>query len=139
MSHTTLQVGVKAVIKNAAGHYLALHNLAAYPGETSTRWDIPGGRIDPGEATVDALRREIREETGLALETIESILAVQDILRVAGLHVVRITYLATCENAERITLDPREHAGFRWLTLAEFQAIHHDQYLDPVFITLQAY
>lgn len=33
----------------------------SYPG----KWCFPGGRIDDGEAPIDALFREVREETGL--------------------------------------------------------------------------
>ncbi|WP_031468593.1 NUDIX hydrolase [Sciscionella sediminilitoris] len=32
------------------------------------RWSLPGGRVEPGETDSAAVRREIAEETGLAVE-----------------------------------------------------------------------
>jgi ADP-ribose pyrophosphatase YjhB (NUDIX family) len=34
-------------------------------------WDLPGGFLEEGEAPLDGLRREFREETGLHIEPVE--------------------------------------------------------------------
>jgi 8-oxo-dGTP diphosphatase len=43
-------------------------------------WSLPGGAIELGETAVDACQREVREETGLAVEAVEPIETVDIIL-----------------------------------------------------------
>jgi 8-oxo-dGTP diphosphatase len=37
------------------------------------RWSLPGGAVEPGEAPLEGLKREVREETGLEVEPVEII------------------------------------------------------------------
>lgn len=124
-----LQVGVKVIIRNNDGKYLFLRRAASFkPGVQ--KWDIPGGRIEPNEALVDGLKRELREETGLELTKVDSLIAAQDIF-VEGkdFHVVRLTYLGTAEGT--VTLSD-EHDEYRWMTKDELLLEPVDQYIVAI-------
>src|SRR5580693_7928125 len=56
---------VGAVINDDQGRLLLIKR-GHEPG--AGLWSIPGGRIEPGETDAEALVREMREETGLAVE-----------------------------------------------------------------------
>jgi len=57
-----ISAGVDAIVRNQTDEILLIRRS---DGGT---WDLPGGTVEPGETPSMALRREVREETGLDVE-----------------------------------------------------------------------
>ncbi|HEX6835146.1 MAG TPA: NUDIX domain-containing protein, partial [Polyangia bacterium] len=55
---------VAALVRAGDGRVLLTQRRADQP--MPLLWELPGGKVEPGEAPVDALAREIREELGCA-------------------------------------------------------------------------
>ncbi|NMO35622.1 (deoxy)nucleoside triphosphate pyrophosphohydrolase [Streptomyces sp. GMY01] len=53
------------------GRLLAARRSA--PPELAGRWELPGGKVEPGERPEDALVRELREELGVDAEVAEPV------------------------------------------------------------------
>ncbi len=56
---------VGALVRDPAGRLLLV--LRAHAPARGT-WSLPGGRVEPGEDDVTAVRREVLEETGLRVD-----------------------------------------------------------------------
>jgi phosphoglycolate phosphatase-like HAD superfamily hydrolase/ADP-ribose pyrophosphatase YjhB (NUDIX family) len=91
----------------------------------SNLWGIPGGKIKWGETSEAALRREVKEETNLAIDDIRFVL-VQDCIHskefYRDAHFVLLNYTCRCagEPAVRLNDEARE---FRWMSIREALAL----------------
>jgi len=131
-SEIILQVGVKILLKNPEGKYLMVRrNPKKYP-EVGPKWDIVGGRIDAGSPLLENLKREIKEEVNLDYQGEPKLVAAQDILRVPGRHVVRLTYLG--EMAGEPVLDD-DHLEVKWFEASEIKSMSEAE-LDIYFKAL---
>ncbi|MDP2705638.1 MAG: NUDIX domain-containing protein [bacterium] len=121
-----LQVGVKILLKNNIGKYLLLRRAPGKYPDVKDGWDIPGGRINIDSNLLENLKREVMEETGLALTGEPQLIAAQDIMK-PDKHVVRLTYIGE-GNGEIVLSD--EHDAFDWFSIEDLQRLENcDHYL----------
>lgn len=83
------------------------------------RWSIPGGRVEHGERLTDALVREVREETGLAVAPGRFLGWVERIAPEA--HFVILDFAAVVEGGILEAGDDAARAA--WIPLAELVTI----------------
>jgi 8-oxo-dGTP diphosphatase len=89
------------------------------PPELAGRWELPGGKVAPGETEREALARELAEELGLRTGEV----AVGDRLgadiplnEAMTLRAYRVRLLAGEPH-------PRDHRALRWVTAAELHDV----------------
>ncbi len=122
-----LQVGVKIILRNKEGKYLVILRSAIKYPEAGAKWEIPGGRIDPGTALAENLKREVMEETGLELTTTPKLIEAQDIFnKVKNKHIVRLTYMGDGDGDVKLS---DEHTDYKWISWEDFLKIEP---IDPV-------
>lgn len=130
-SDTPWGIAVYALVRNPDGQILLLQRTSAArrnPG----KWDLPGGRLDPGERLDEGLRREALEETGLELE-IDALYGSSE-FALPGLRVACLVFEARCAGSA-VQLSA-EHDAFAWVTpaaLAGADLCSHFEWLRPRF------
>jgi len=126
-----LQVGVKVVLRREDGKILLVRRNEKTYGKTIGKWDIPGGRIEPGSSLMENLAREVNEETKLAITSDPKLIGAQDIIKENERHVVRLTY--TAYTTGEPVLDLTENSEYKWVT---FEEVVDEELLDTYLRSL---
>src|SRR5215210_3869583 len=91
------------------------------PPELAGRWELPGGKVEPGERRTDALERELREELGCDVEVTGWLSGASPIRDGLALHVATGVVVAG-------EPEPGDHDQLRWLSADELDDV---DWLEP--------
>lgn len=92
------------------------------PPEAAGRWELPGGKVEPGESPDHALVREIAEELGCAV-VVEGWLEGAE--PIGDHHLLRV---AVCRLVDSEPDPGADHDRLRWLTAGELDDV---DWLEP--------
>lgn len=87
-------------------------------GDFKGLWEFPGGKIEPGETTEEALRREIREELNIDISVEKHICTVEH--DYPNFHLTMHCYGCRIVQGELVL---NEHQSARWLEESEWESI----------------
>jgi len=122
----------KVAIVDEEGNILVLTRNPNSPGSRPGKPDLPGGSFLPEDLTsennphLEAVKREIKEETGLTVQDIEVIHASSGIkpTQTAGpVLIMALGYEATVKGVKPEAVLGQEHTGYQWLPKNEALAL----------------
>lgn len=109
-----VRVGVAVLIRNPEGKVLFGLRKGDHGGGT---WSLPGGHVDFGEEPEDAARREVMEETGLAVGVVSKHVAlpyVNSHFRETGKQYITLYFEAQFLGGKPLLMEPEKCERWEW-------------------------
>jgi 8-oxo-dGTP diphosphatase len=125
----SFHLGIKILLQNHKGEILLLEKQHRTKGAF---WELPGGRIQKGESVMQALQREVEEETGFKgiegsfpLDMFLTNIRISTVIGEVGL------ILSVYRCSISFTFTPQlssEHTNFGWFSISESVELLKAQY-----------
>lgn len=106
-------------------------NLKRHPG----KWNFTGGAVDAGESSVEGAKREVKEELGINIDTLEFLLSYRREHDFVDVWVGR-----TNADIEDLDTSDREVDEVRWVSFQELKnMINNNEFVPSVKLYLELF
>lgn len=116
---------VGALVVNEVGKVLIVRS-----SKWNNKYTVPGGHIELGERAEEAIKREVKEETGLDVEPVKLLLAQQAIYPKdyhKHEHFLFMDYICKAKSSE-VKLDGRELQEYVWVRPEDALKLDMEEY-----------
>lgn len=119
------KIAAKAIIFDN-DHVLVLRkSLAERNAKDTHGWDFPGGGLEPAEPLMDALYREVLEETGLRIRVIGPAYIYDDIQEEKHLIIIKFA----CYRPSGDLRLSEEHESYQWTPISDLAQAQYPEWM----------
>lgn len=130
----TLQKAGGGLVENEAGDWLLIHRRG--------KWDLPKGKLDPGETIEDCALREVQEETGLKKVSLLAPLLITWHTYHEGTHfILKESHWYTMQTSRHEKLVPQQEediTDIKWVNPADLDPYIAESYASVADVLLRA-
>ncbi|PTX58341.1 8-oxo-dGTP diphosphatase [Melghirimyces profundicolus] len=109
------KIAAKAIIFDEDRVLVLRKSKAERSAKDTHGWDFPGGGLEPSEPLMEALYREVKEETGLQIKVVGPAYIYDDIQDEKHLIIIKFA----CQNPTGKLRLSAEHDSYHWIGIRE--------------------
>lgn len=113
-------VGIGAVIINSDGKMLLAKRGKKAKNERG-KWEFPGGSVEFGDTMEQTIKREIKEELGVEIETLKHLSPVDHIIHDENQHWVTSAFLSKIVKGKPKIMEPEKCEKIDWFSFTELE------------------
>lgn len=107
------QVGVGVFVFNEKNEFLVAQRRNSHgAGE----WSLPGGHLEFNENFEECCKREVMEEVGVEIDTIQFVTAFNNLFLKEELHYVTLFFGSCLKSGIPQNLEPEKQSEWKWVT-----------------------
>jgi 8-oxo-dGTP diphosphatase len=136
-----IKIAVDAVVFGYKNNQLNIVLIEQKFGTNNSYWALPGGLVKDDEPLIEAVKRELKEETGLSVNYLEQLFTFgDDVQRDSRNRVVSVAYFALINSEKLIIKADTDADNVRWFPIQSIPklAFDHNLIIEKAFLRLQS-